>query len=62
MDDMLGVVFRALTQIGGGSELVPLVVFCVVLVILGLGIGLGTMRLIRSKSPDTDVDAESSSA
>ena len=60
--DLLGQVFRSLTQLGGGSELVPLVVFCLVLVLVGLGVGLGIMRLLRSKpaqSPATTSDSGS---
>jgi hypothetical protein len=57
--DLLGQIFRSLTELGGGSELVPLVVFCVVLVLIGLVLGLGAMRLLRGKpaqssASDTD--------
>jgi hypothetical protein len=52
MDEILGAAFRALVQAGGGSELVPLVVFCIVLVLLGLGLGVAAMRLIR-RDPTT---------
>ncbi len=47
MIELLGTIFQALTKLGGGSELVPLLVFCVFLVAVGLGVGLGIMRLIR---------------
>lgn len=54
MDEMLGTAFQALARIGGGSEVVPLVVFCVVLVLLGLGIGLAAMRLLRKIPTSTE--------
>lgn len=61
MDDLLGQVFGALTRLGGGSELLPLVGFCVLLVLLGLGLGLGVMRLLgRLRAPQTENQAEAS--
>ena len=59
MDAILGQVFRTLTNIGGGSELVPLIAFCLFLVLVGLGLGLGTMRLPRKSPPQTEPDADS---
>jgi cytochrome bd-type quinol oxidase subunit 1 len=56
--DVLGSIFQTLTKLGGGSELVPLIVFCVVLVLLGLALGLGIMRFIR-RSP-VEPEAEQS--
>lgn len=56
MDDILGAIFQTLTNLGGGSELVPLIVFCVVLVLLGLAVGVGVMRLLRRGSTEPEVD------
>jgi hypothetical protein len=56
--DVLGSVFQALTKLGGGSELVPLIVFCVVVVLLGLALGLGAMRLLRRSSDSTEPEPE----
>ncbi|MFW5867795.1 MAG: hypothetical protein ACOCX2_08270 [Armatimonadota bacterium] len=58
MDAILGSIFQALTRIGGGSELAPLIVFCIFLVVVGLGLGLGTMRLLRKSPPQTESDAD----
>ncbi|MFW6157034.1 MAG: hypothetical protein ACOC7J_06925 [Armatimonadota bacterium] len=49
MDAILGSIFQTLTRIGGGSELVPLLVFCVFVVLVGLGLGMGAMRLLRPR-------------
>ncbi|MGI5818488.1 MAG: hypothetical protein ACOX9R_10390 [Armatimonadota bacterium] len=56
--DILGAIFQKLTQLGGGSEFLPLLLFCIVLVLLGLGLGIAVMRLIRRGS--TDPEAEQS--
>ena len=58
--DLLGTIFQALTKVGGGSELVPLLVFCLFLVAAGLGLGLGVMRLIRRPAPANEPDADQS--
>jgi len=58
MDETLGSIFQALTKLGGGSELVPLLVFCLVLVLLGLGLGLGAMRLIRPRDAHTEPEGD----
>jgi hypothetical protein len=58
--DLLGTIFQALTNLGGGSELVPLLVFCVFLVAAGLGLGLGVMRLLRRPGPSAEAEADGS--
>lgn len=58
--DLLGSIFRKLTELGGGSELVPLLTFCVFLVVLGLALGLAVTRLLRFGRPGSDVGAEQS--
>lgn len=61
MDELLGQAFGALTRLGGGSELVPLVGFCVLVVLVGLGLGLGIMRLLgRLRALQTENHAEAS--
>lgn len=60
MDDFLGEIFRVLMQAGGGSDLLPLAVFSVALVLVGLGLGLGIMRLfgrLRGSRDDDPVRA-----
>jgi len=63
MDDILGTIFQALTKVGGGSELVPLIAFSLFVVLVGLGLGLGAMRLIRrpaaQSEPEPEDDTES---
>ena len=56
MSDLLGAAFAWLVQWGGGSEFVPLLVFCVFLVLLGLGLGMGAMRLLSLLRPEPDAD------
>jgi len=58
MDAILGSIFQALTKVGGGSEVVPLLAFCLFLVLVGLGLGLGTMRLIRKPRAQTEPDGD----
>ena len=59
MEDLLGQAFGVLTRLGGGSELVPLLSFCVLLVLVGLGLGLAAMRLFgRLRAPRADSHAE----
>lgn len=58
MDDILGTIFQTLTKLGGGSELVPLLVFCVFVVLVGLGLGLGAMRLLRGKPSGAETEPE----
>lgn len=58
--DLLGSIFQALTKLGGGSELVPLLVFCVFLVVVGLALGLGVMRLIRRPGSSPEAEADNS--
>ncbi len=60
MIDVLGAAFQKLTQLGGGSELVPLLVFCVVLVLLGLGVGIGIMRALACLRSSPEPDSEDS--
>jgi len=57
--DILGAIFQKLTQLGGGSEFLPLLVFCVLLVLLGLAVGLAVMRLVRRDAGDSE-EAEQS--
>lgn len=60
MDDVLGEAFRILMQLGGGSDILPLLAFCVVLILASLGIGLGVMRLLgrmRGARPDEPAEA-----
>ena len=56
--DVLGKIFQVLTNLGGGSEIVPLLVLCIFLVAAGVGLGLGIMRLIRrpTAAPETGSD------
>ena len=56
--DLLGSIFQTLTKLGGGSELVPLLAFCVFLVVVGLALGLGAMRLLPlgQRKPDTEAE------
>ncbi|MFO8081443.1 MAG: hypothetical protein R6V07_14235 [Armatimonadota bacterium] len=56
MDAILGSIFQTLTRIGGGSELVPLIAFCLFLVLVGLGLGLGAMRLLRPTPTQTEAE------
>ncbi len=56
--ELLGNIFQTLTKLGGGSELVPLLVFCLFLVAVGLGVGTGVMRLLRLGRGKSDADAE----
>jgi hypothetical protein len=58
--DLLGLIFQKLTQLAGGSELLPLLVFCVLVVLLGLGVGMGAMRLIRGPRSAPEAGAEQS--
>ena len=54
MTDLLGEIFRALTELGGGSEMAPLIAFCVMLVLLGLGLGLIATKMLRHYRGPTD--------
>ena len=55
---VLGWLFQTLTKLGGGSELVPLLVFCVFVVLVGLGLGVLGMRLVRGKGSPDDAQPE----
>jgi hypothetical protein len=56
MDAILGSIFQTLTRIGGGSELVPLLAFCVFVVLVGLGLGMGAMRLFRHRGTQSEAE------
>jgi hypothetical protein len=58
MIDLLGAAFRKLTQVGGGSEVVPLIAFCVLVVLLGLGLGLAAMRLLNRFRSSSDAEPD----
>jgi len=58
--DLLGLIFQKLTQLAGGSELLPLLVFCVLVVLLGLGLGVAAMRLIRGPRSTPEAGVEQS--
>lgn len=58
MTDLLGEAFRMLAQFGGGSEMLPLLVFCILVVLLGLGLGLGVMRLFSRSRDDSEAEPD----
>jgi len=56
--ELIANIFQTLTKLGGGSELVPLLVFCLFLVAVGLGVGTGVMRLLRLVQHKPATEAE----
>lgn len=61
MIDVLGRGFQILMEAGGGSDLLPMIAFSLILVLLGLGLGLFIMRkIVRSgvRPPEPEPEAE----
>ncbi|MGC9317482.1 MAG: hypothetical protein ACP5KN_05530 [Armatimonadota bacterium] len=59
MIDVLGRGFQVLMEAGGGSDLLPMIAFSVLVVLLGVGLGLLIMRkLVRSRPGSSEPEPE----